>query len=251
MHTTLERSKTNQRLEVVKSPAKRQPVVPATYFSRYRIWNRFAGGLLLLIVLPIIAISIVLVWLTSRGSAIYRQQRIGRRGKEFTLYKIRSMRIDAESRTGAVWTTCSRDPRITPVGRFLRLTHLDELPQLWNVVRGEMALVGPRPERPEFTTHLAEAIPQYYDRLAVLPGITGLAQLNLPPDTDLDSVRRKLKLDIEYIERGSFWLDVGLIVCTALTVLHLPRAWFQRLLRLERFPDTDFSDEALSSAVTS
>jgi lipopolysaccharide/colanic/teichoic acid biosynthesis glycosyltransferase len=251
MPTTLERSKTSQRLEVVKSAVMRQPAVPAAYFSRYQRWNRIAGALLLLIVLPIIAIGVVLVWLTSRGSAIYRQKRIGRRGKEFTIYKIRSMRIDAEARTGAVWTTCSRDPRITPVGRFLRVTHLDELPQLWNVVRGEMALVGPRPERPEFTAHLSEAIPQYFDRLAVLPGITGLAQLNLPPDTDLSSVRRKLMLDLEYIERGSFLLDVGLIICTALTVLHLPRAWFQRLLRLERSPGTDFSDEAISSAISS
>jgi lipopolysaccharide/colanic/teichoic acid biosynthesis glycosyltransferase len=251
MPTTLERSKTSQRLEVVKPATMRQPVVPAAYFSRYQLWNRIVGALLLVILLPIIAISVVLVWLTSRGSAIYRQKRIGRRGKEFTIYKIRSMRIDAEARTGAVWTTCSRDPRITPVGRFLRVTHLDELPQLWNVVRGEMALVGPRPERPEFTAHLAEAIPQYIDRLAVLPGITGLAQLNLPPDTDLSSVRRKLMLDLEYIERGSFLLDIGLIICTALTVLHLPRAWFQRLLRLERTPDSVLTEEAISSAISS
>jgi lipopolysaccharide/colanic/teichoic acid biosynthesis glycosyltransferase len=251
MPTTLRRSVTSHRVEIVKSAPVREPIVPAAYFSRYRWWNRLVGGLLLVVVSPIIAISLLLVWLTSRGSPIYRQRRMGYRGEEFTIYKIRSMRIDAESRTGAVWTTCSRDPRITPVGRFLRLTHLDELPQLLNVVRGEMALVGPRPERPEFTAHLAEAIPQYYDRLEVLPGITGLAQLNLPPDTDLNSVRAKLTLDIEYIERGSFWLDVGLIVCTALTVLHLPRARFQRLFRLERSPTLAFSDEALSSAVSS
>jgi hypothetical protein len=111
---------------------------------------------------------------------------------------------------------------------------LDELPQLWNVVRGEMSLVGPRPERPEFVHLLAEEIPGYLNRLVVQPGITGLAQINLPPDTDLDSVRRKLALDCEYIRTANWWLDVRIVLCTALRVLWIKCPVITRMLGLER-----------------
>jgi lipopolysaccharide/colanic/teichoic acid biosynthesis glycosyltransferase len=178
--------------------------------------------------------TMLLVRLTSRGPVIYRQTRVGRSGREFMLFKIRTMRVDAEARTGPVWTTSSRDYRITPLGRVLRMTHLDELPQLWNVIRGEMALVGPRPERPEFTDILAAAIPGYLDRLAVLPGITGFAQINLPPDSDVSSVRRKVVLDLEYIERGGLLFDLRIIFCTLFRLAGLPSKPARRLLQVYR-----------------
>jgi hypothetical protein len=151
--------------------------------------------------------------------------------------KIRTMRQDAEAGTGAVWTTSIRDPRITLLGRILRWTHLDELPQLWNVLRGDMVLVGPRPERPEFTGKLARAIPGYLDRLAVLPGITGLAQVNLPADSDLESVRRKLVLDFEYVRRASFSLDLRIVLCTCFRVLGIRSRRLRRLCGLYRSPE--------------
>jgi lipopolysaccharide/colanic/teichoic acid biosynthesis glycosyltransferase len=156
------------------------------------------AGVLLFFSAPLIGILILLVRCTSRGPGIYSQVRVGKDGLIFTMYKLRSMRCDAEAQTGAVWAGVKHDPRMTYVGYWLRRLHLDELPQLVNVVYGHMSLVGPRPERPEFVELLAEEVPGYLDRLMVKPGITGLAQINLPPDTDLDSVRRKLVLDREY-----------------------------------------------------
>src|SRR5207248_4660391 len=141
--------------------------------------------------------AMLLVKLTSPGPMLYTQTRLGRRGRPFTIYKIRTMLHDCESLTGPQWSTPG-DTRITRVGRWLRRTHIDELPQLWNVLRGDMSLVGPRPERPEFIPELENAIPFYRDRLLVRPGITGLAQVQLPPDTDMDSVRRQLAHDIYY-----------------------------------------------------
>src|SRR5262249_17904057 len=143
----------------------------------------------------LILYAMALVRLTSRGSAIYRQTRLGLNGRPFTIYKIRTMYHDSERLTGPQWSRPG-DPRVTPIGRILRATHIDELPQLWNVLRGEMSLVGPRPERPELAAGLERELPSYRDRLAVRPGVTGLAQVQLPPDTDVESVRRKLAYDI-------------------------------------------------------
>ena len=128
----------------------------------------------------------------------------------------------------------ARDPRITPMGRLLRRLHLDELPQLLNVLKGDMSLVGPRPERPEFVHVLAETIPDYLKRLVVPPGVTGLAQLNLPPDSDLMSVRRKLVLDCEYIEQAGLLLDMRLLCCTGLRMLKLPKRWMLSIFGLRR-----------------
>jgi lipopolysaccharide/colanic/teichoic acid biosynthesis glycosyltransferase len=183
--------------------------------------------------LPVIGLLVLLVRLTSRGPGIFRQVRVGLNGKTYMMYKLRSMRVDAEAATGAVWST-KHDPRVTCLGRFLRLVHLDEFPQLFNAVRGDMALIGPRPERPEFVHTLARQLPGYLGRLAVRPGITGLAQINLPPDTDLDSVRRKLVLDLEYVERGGWWLDLRIFAATFLRLLHLPTHWLVALLGLRR-----------------
>jgi lipopolysaccharide/colanic/teichoic acid biosynthesis glycosyltransferase len=176
---------------------------------------------LLLCAAPIIAVCALLVRLTSRGPAFYSQTRLGKDHLPFRIYKIRTMYHDCERRSGVQWSRPG-DPRITPVGRLLRRLHLDELPQLWNVLRGDMALVGPRPERPEFVPSLEQALPLYGLRLLVKPGVTGLAQVQLPADTDLGSVRRKLAYDLYYLAHVGFWLDLRLIVCTAVHMAGVP-----------------------------
>jgi lipopolysaccharide/colanic/teichoic acid biosynthesis glycosyltransferase len=184
--------------------------------------------------LPIIGLLVILTRLTSRGPGIYRQIRVGRDGRQFTLYKIRTMRHDAEERTGgAVWTMPD-DERVTAFGRILRKLHLDEFPQLLNVLRGEMSLVGPRPERPEFVEVLQKAVPDYVKRLCVAPGVTGLAQVNLPPDSDLQSVHLKVALDLDYIQQASLSLDLRLLVCTFLRLFKLSGDPVIRWLRLDR-----------------
>jgi lipopolysaccharide/colanic/teichoic acid biosynthesis glycosyltransferase len=177
--------------------------------------------LLFFLALPVIATCAVLIRLTSRGPAFYSQVRLGMAGKPFRIFKLRTMYHDCEKCSGARWSLPG-DPRITPLGQLLRKTHLDELPQLWNVIRGDMSLVGPRPERPEFVPSLEQAIPHYADRLLVRPGVTGFAQVQLPPDTDLASVRRKLAYDLFYIRQINCWLDLRLVFCTAVHMAGVP-----------------------------
>jgi lipopolysaccharide/colanic/teichoic acid biosynthesis glycosyltransferase len=191
------------------------------YLEATRIAHRVLAMILIVPAAPLIAAAMVLIRATSRGPAIYRQSRVGLGGRHFQLLKLRTMTHNAEADTGPVWTAI-KDPRITRLGRFLRKLHLDELPQLWNVVRGEMALIGPRPERPEFVVKLAAAIPDYVERLAALPGVTGLAQITLPPDLTLECVRRKLTEDIRYIETANLFLDFRILLCTALRATGLP-----------------------------
>lgn len=188
------------------------------YFAFKRWPTRVLGAVLLVLAMPIILILIALVRCTSRGPGLYCQIRIGRGGSEFKMYKIRTMHADAESVSGPSWCVPG-DSRITPIGRILRLMHLDELPQLINVARGEMDLIGPRPERPEFVRWLASEIPNYLERLDVLPGVTGLAQINLPPDDSIDSVRKKLLLDCLYIRSATFGMDLRILLCTFLRML--------------------------------
>ncbi len=203
---------------------------------RYFDWKygpgRVIAGLLMLPAAPVLLLLVAIVRLSSPGPGIYRQMRVGSRGKTFTMYKIRTMRHDAESRTGPTWAT-QNDPRLTRVGRFIRAIHLDELPQLINVLKGDMALVGPRPERPEFTQMLARHVDGYMDRLAIRPGVTGLAQINLPADSDLDSVRRKLVLDVDYIHTASVSLDVRILIWTALRIVGF-KGWTTSALGLSR-----------------
>jgi lipopolysaccharide/colanic/teichoic acid biosynthesis glycosyltransferase len=210
---------------------------PEPHVSRYFQWKRYVEFpvtlLLAIIALPIVGIAWGLVRLTSRGPGFYRQVRLGLDGKPFTLYKIRSMRVDAEIATGAVWAA-RQDKRITVVGKILRQMHIDELPQLYNVLRGEMALIGPRPERPEFVAELEKRIDGYAYRLYVKPGLTGLAQLNQASDIDLNDVRRKLIFDFEYIEEASFLFDIRLLFCTSLKVLLLCRPPVLNFFRLYR-----------------
>ena len=171
------------------------------------------GLALLILFAPVILVAAVLVVLTSRGPAFYCQKRLGMHGRQFTVYKLRSMIQGAEAATGATWCQVN-DNRITPLGQILRDTHIDELPQLLNVVLGHMSLVGPRPERPELAAKLQVQLPRFHERLKVRPGITGFAQLRLPPDTDLDSVRRKLAYDLYYVRNVNPWLDLRILVLT-------------------------------------
>ena len=168
--------------------------------------------------LPFMVIAAVAVKVSSKGPILYRQRRVGLDGRTFWLYKFRSMYVDAEARTGAVWAK-KDDPRITPVGKWLRKLRLDELPQFWNVVRGDMSIVGPRPERPEFVELLAQQIPYYRQRLAVKPGITGWAQINHKyGDTQLDAMI-KLEFDLYYIKHIAPALDFYIIFHTIKVML--------------------------------
>ena len=138
---------------------------------------------------------------------------------------------DSERHLGAAWSGPG-DPRVTPIGRFLRWAHLDELPQLINIVRGEMNLIGPRPERPEIAARLQRVIPEYGDRLAVRPGLTGLAQILQGPDTSLSSVRSKLRYDLYYVENLGPWLDLRVALGTALYLMRVPGPAIARVCRL-------------------
>lgn len=167
---------------------------------------------------PLMLLTALAVKLTSPGPVFYRQRRVGMNGKIFWVYKFRSMYVDAEARTGAVWAK-KDDPRITPIGKWLRKLRLDELPQFWNVVRGDMSIVGPRPERPEFVDILGHQIPYYRQRLAVKPGITGWAQINHKyGDTQLDAMI-KLEYDLYYIKNVSAALDFYIIFHTVKVML--------------------------------
>jgi lipopolysaccharide/colanic/teichoic acid biosynthesis glycosyltransferase len=189
------------------------------------------AGALFVLTAPLVLLTMALVKLTSRGPALYTQTRVGLGGRPFTIYKIRTMVHQCENLTGARWAVPG-DNRVTAVGRFLRKAHLDELPQLWNVLLGDMSLVGPRPERPEFVPRLAQAVPHYHARLLVRPGVTGLAQVQLPPDTDLASVRRKLAYDVYYVQHAGLLLDVRLLAGTGLKLLGVSFGLLRCLLRL-------------------
>jgi lipopolysaccharide/colanic/teichoic acid biosynthesis glycosyltransferase len=198
-----------------------------------------AALILLIISAPVVLLAMLLVRLTSRGPAVYTQTRLGYNGRVFTIFKIRTMYLGSES-NGARWSLPG-DTRVTPVGRLLRWSHLDELPQLLNVLRGEMSLIGPRPERPEIIAQLEKSLPEYRLRLLVRPGVTGLAQVLQPPDTDLNSVRRKLNFDLYYISRMNLWLDVRIVVGTTLHLMSVSHRYIGRILRFpdERLPGGD------------
>jgi exopolysaccharide biosynthesis polyprenyl glycosylphosphotransferase len=179
-------------------------------------WLIGAAGLI--VASPVMLAVGILVKLTSPGPVFFRQMRVGLHGRHFTLYKFRSMRQDAEAETGAVWAA-KNDPRATRLGRWLRRLRLDELPQLLNVVRGEMAIVGPRPERPEFVEELQQRIPYYRQRLCVKPGITGWAQINHKYGDTIEDTVIKLEYDLYYIKHLSTALDLFVMFHTLKTVL--------------------------------
>jgi sugar transferase (PEP-CTERM system associated) len=173
------------------------------------------GGIL---TLPLMLIAALLVRLTSKGPVLYRQTRVGLNGKLISVLKFRSMFVDAEARTGAVWAS-KNDPRITAVGKYLRKFRIDELPQFWNVLRGDMSFVGPRPERPEFVQALSEKIPFYRQRHCVKPGLTGWAQISHKYGDTIEDTITKLEYDLYYIKHISFSLDIYIILNTLKTVL--------------------------------
>jgi lipopolysaccharide/colanic/teichoic acid biosynthesis glycosyltransferase len=174
-----------------------------------------AALVLLICAAPLLAALAILLKLTSEGPVIYTQVRLGRFGAPFRILKLRTMTHGCEAITGPVWSIAD-DPRVTKVGQWLRGTHLDELPQLWNVLRGEMSLIGPRPERPDIAAHIERSLPEFRERLMVRPGITGLAQIRLPADSDLDTVRRKLAHDRHYVWKMGPALDARIAISTAL-----------------------------------
>ena len=183
-----------------------------------------AAAALLAVAAPVVGLAMLLVKLTSRGPAVYTQTRVGRGGRVFTIYKLRTMAHECESLTGPRWSIPG-DPRITPIGKVLRDLHIDELPQLWNVLRGDMSLIGPRPERPEICAAIRKEIPGYDRRHAVRPGITGFAQVHLPPDTSMGSVRNKLVFDRYYVRHRGPRLEAYVLGCTVLKLLGLRRLY--------------------------
>jgi sugar transferase (PEP-CTERM system associated) len=172
---------------------------------------------LLIFALPLMVAAAVAIRLEGPGPMLYRQERVGRNGKTFVLLKFRSMGVDAE-RNGAQWAATS-DPRVTRVGGLLRKFRIDELPQLLNVLRGDMSFVGPRPERPVFVDQLARTIPFYGERHSVKPGITGWAQVNYPYGASLDDARQKLSFDLYYVKNRTLFLDLVILVQTVRVIL--------------------------------
>lgn len=168
-----------------------------------RFWDIIFGLIGLIISIPFIFVFGIIIKLTSKGPIFFKQERVGYMGKNFDVIKLRSMRNDAEAKTGAVWAQ-KNDPRVTAVGRFMRKTRIDELPQFWNVLKGDMSMIGPRPERPELTEKFYKQWPEFPQRLRIIPGITGYAQIHGGYDL---KPNEKCKLDNYYIEHYSLWQD--------------------------------------------
>jgi lipopolysaccharide/colanic/teichoic acid biosynthesis glycosyltransferase len=166
---------------------------------------------------PVIGLAIVAIKMDSPGPVFYTQQRVGKDRRVFTIYKFRSMTYEAES-GGARWAQ-EKDPRVTRVGKFLRLTHIDELPQIWNIFKGEMSIVGPRPERPEFVDVLEAQLPYYFVRHTVKPGLTGWAQINYRYGAFVEDARNKLEYDLYYVKNMSLFLDLKILLRTVGVVL--------------------------------
>ena len=180
-----------------------------------RAFDLLVSGVLLLLSLPVLALSAAVIGLSTPGGVFFDQTRIGRDGGAFRLWKLRTMRAGAEEQTGAVLSSPG-DPRVTSIGRFLRATRIDEIPQLWNVLMGDMSLVGPRPERPEFTERFSSRVPGYSLRHAVRPGLTGLAQVSGDYATEPEI---KLRYDLAYLNNWSFGLDLAILLRTLPVVL--------------------------------
>jgi len=173
----------------------------------------------LVLAAPLMAMAALATRITSPGPVLYHQQRVGKNGRVFTVHKFRSMQVDAEAATGPVWASKSGDPRVTPIGTFLRRSRLDEIPQLWNVLKGDMSFVGPRPERPEFVEALTKEMRFYGQRHIVRPGITGWAQVRYTYGATTEDALQKLQYDLYYIKNLSIALDLFIIFETVKTVV--------------------------------
>ncbi len=183
-----------------------------------RIFDVAIGLLLTIVTLPLMLVTAAAVRLDSRGPVFYRQERTGLHGETFTLFKFRSMAIDAEVAGKPQWAA-RRDPRVTRVGAIMRASRIDELPQLFNVLRGEMSMIGPRPERPIFVDELAKVIPFYNHRVYVKPGLTGWAQVNFPYGASVDDAREKLAYDLYYVKNRGVLLDLVILLATVRVIL--------------------------------
>ncbi|MDR2344864.1 MAG: sugar transferase [Planctomycetaceae bacterium] len=205
-----------QQQQHVSAQSNQAELPPYPRISKYYRIKWFVDVIIVVLtswfIVPVILISMILVRLTSRGPIFYTQTRCGINGKLFKMIKIRSMVIDAEN--GKPKWSRGNDPRVTTVGRIMRKLHIDEMPQIINVLRGEMTVIGPRPERPEFVKKLKTKIQGYEYRMCVLPGLTGYAQVNWQADNGLEDVQRKLILDLEYIEDVNIWFDFRILLAT-------------------------------------
>jgi exopolysaccharide biosynthesis polyprenyl glycosylphosphotransferase len=197
--------------ELDRAPERRVSIALA------RLLDIITSVLFLVTTLPLMLLVALLVRVDSPGPILYRQERVGLGGRPFTLLKFRSMRANAEAR-GPAWAQ-QRDPRVTRVGSFMRRTRIDELPQLINILRGEMSFIGPRPERPHFVEQLAQAIPFYRERARVKPGLTGWAQVNYPYGASVEDARAKLSYDLYYVKNRSLLLDLLILVSTIRVIL--------------------------------
>jgi exopolysaccharide biosynthesis polyprenyl glycosylphosphotransferase len=192
--------------------------VRRTYAAVKRLIDIVGSVIAIVLLSPLYLLTAILIKLTSRGPILYTQTRVGRDGEEFQIYKFRTMKVDAEKESGPVWAAAD-DNRLTLIGGFLRKAHIDEIPQFINVLRGEMSIIGPRPERPVFVSKLQEEIPDYTKRLAVKPGITGLAQVWHRYDETIEDVKKKIKYDLLYIRKMCLWTDVRIMFRTFRVVL--------------------------------
>jgi len=183
-----------------------------------RLFDIAASAVLLALTLPVILLFALLIKLESRGPAFYRQERVGRYGVGFNLLKLRSMRVDAEAEGKAIWAA-KNDPRVTRVGKFIRKVRIDELPQTWCVLKGDMSFVGPRPERPEFVSDLEKQLPYFAERHMVKPGITGWAQINYPYGASIEDSRQKLEYDLYYAKNYTPFLDLLILLQTIRVVI--------------------------------
>lgn len=189
-----------------------------TYYIAKRAMDVVGSVIAIILLSPLMLLTALLIKLTSpKGPVLFTQIRVGKDGQLFNIYKFRTMRVDAEKETGAVWAT-QNDNRLIPVGKFLRKAHIDEIPQFFNVLRGEMSIIGPRPERPVFVEKFKKEICDYERRLEIKPGITGLAQVWHKYDETIADVRKKIKYDVLYIKKVCLWTDLRIMLRTVRVV---------------------------------
>ncbi len=192
--------------------------VRRSYDRFKRVVDIIGSSIALILLFPLCALVAFLIKLTSPGPIFFTQTRVGKNSRHFDIYKFRTMKVDAEKYTGPVWALVN-DNRITPIGAFLRKTHIDEIPQFLNVLLGEMSVIGPRPERPVFVEQFRKIIPEYEKRIMVKPGITGLAQVWHKYDETIEDVKKKIKYDLLYIKKMCLWTDVSIIFRTFRVVI--------------------------------
>ncbi|MGB7329035.1 MAG: sugar transferase [Rubripirellula sp.] len=213
---------------VVKLGPRVYPIAELSSYLKYKpIIDRLLTLVMMIVAAPLMVLVAVFILIADGRPIFFHQTRVGKDGRLFRIRKFRTMQPDAERCTGAVWSTES-DVRVTRLGRWLRCSHLDELPQLFNVLSGEMNLVGPRPERPEFVETLSQEVPGYLERIRVRPGITGLAQLRLGYDQDLSGIPQKVAHDLDYIQGATFAKDLGFL---EMTIPHVARELHARWIK--------------------